>query len=113
MRLPVAVLLLPLRRLLHAELDEADEQRREPAEYEHPSPAEVGADEVVRDRCEEEPEVIARVHQASADLSLALGQLLRKVGRSDWLFTADPEAHEHAQDRELPDVVDQPAHERE
>ena len=83
------------------------------AEEEHPAPSVVGADEIVGHRGQEEPEVVAGVQDAGGHLPAILGQFFGHERRADRLFTAEPDAAQHAKDHQLPDVGDQPAHERE
>jgi hypothetical protein len=83
------------------------------AEHEHPAPAVVGANQVVGERGEEEPEVVAGVHVAGAHLAAILGPLLRDEGAADRLLTAKTDAAEHAQDGELPHGLREAAGERE
>src|SRR5436190_526144 len=74
------------------------------AEREHPAPAEVRADEIIRERREEESEVVAGVHVAGAHLAAILGPFLGDERAADRLLAADADAAQHAQRGELPDV---------
>ena len=110
--LGVAEFVLPLLRLVHAVPDERNHQCGYTAENEHPPPSVSGADEVIRDRREEEPEVVARMHQPGAPLPRALIELLGDVGGADRLFAADPDAAEKPQNGELVNVRHESAEER-
>ena len=104
--------LLPGRRLAHAAPDPAHEQRGRTTQNEHPSPPEAGADEVIGERREKEPEIVARVHVPRAHLPAVFGPFLGDERASYRLFAADTDPAQHAQNGELPDVGDQAAKKR-
>jgi len=86
---------------VHAALNPADEQRRCPAEHEHPPPSEVGADEVIGQCGEEESEIVARVHVPGAHLAAILRPLLSDERATDRLLAAKSDAATHAEHGEL------------
>src|ERR1051325_5030071 len=87
--------------------------RRRAAEHEHPAPPEPRADDVVGQRREEEPEVVAGMHVAGAHLPAILRPLLGDERAADRLLAAEPDAAEDAQDGELPDGLRPAACQRE
>ena len=98
---------------MNAALNPPDQQRRCPAEDEHPPPSEVRANEVIGKCGKEEPEVVPGVHVPSAHLATILRPLLRDEGAADRLFAAEPDPAKHPQHRELPYVLDDAAREGE
>ena len=106
-------LLVPQPRLLDAPPNEGDEERRQSTEDEHPAPALIRADEVVGERREEEPEVVAGVQDARPPSCAGPRAFLGHEGRSDRLLAPEPDPAQYAKHRQLPDVGHEPAEKRE
>ncbi len=89
--------------LVHAVANEGHEQCRRAADHEHPAPPVLRADEIVRERGEEEAEVVAGVHVARALLAAILRPFFGDERAAHGPLAADADAGQNAERRKLPD----------
>ena len=97
-------LLHPARGLRYAVADPGKQKGGQASEGKHGAPAEMTSDTVVGERGEEEPEVVAGVHETGAGDAPIFGPLFRDKSAAHRPFAADPDSCQKAQNGELPYV---------
>jgi len=99
--------------LLHGDSNIGDEQGRKPTEREHGAPSILRAHQVVEGGGNEDPDVVAAVHDAGAHDATALRQFFDDEGRRADELSSDPETREQPENRQLPPGLRDCAEERE
>ncbi len=89
--------------------DPRQQERRQTSNNKHCTPAIVAADAVVRQRSEEYPDVIPRVHETRTHAAAMLRPLLGNERPTHGPFSANANSGEQSQNRKLPNTGDEGA----